>query len=453
MKCDFECERPLFLGDLDPGCQFEEEAKFIEREGKQYCQYHLPMKDKTGYPSPKARWDKKRIEEFNGLIFKHIEEAKEKEQTADLTGVVFPGNIDFSQFSKDNPLPNILFIRNQFSSDASFHEVAFIGIADFNTASFNGETNFSEAVFSALTIFSEAAFGGSVCFSKAAFSGNVFFFNSTFDFADFSEAAFSGTANFSEAAFGDYTDFSEAAFGSYADFDCSSKDEAAPSNSFHSADFKYAKFKKGVIFRNRRFLDTTVFKGVHFQEPPESHNSKLHQDTDFTDAKFPDTSSEHAARAYRTLKLAMGDVRARNEEAFFYALEQESLRKLKSTPWPVKFAAGLYKFTSDYGRSFVRPLVLLVVVFVFFAAEYSILADAHTPPGLGESTLFSIDQMVRPFKALSIGYDDGEAPKLVLRLFKEYPVWVRLLSFVQTVFSLGLLTLFILAVRRRFKLS
>ena len=49
-------------------------------------------------------------------------------------------------------------------------------------------------------------------------------------------------------------------------------------------------------------------------------------------AQFEDTQSNHAARAYRTLKLAMGDVRARNEEAMFYALEQDALQSRRLAP-------------------------------------------------------------------------------------------------------------------------
>ena len=376
MACAYHQQRPFPFREFGPGCQFGAEQEFFDCGGKQYCQFHLPMADADGNPSLKQQWDKGQVKEFNQRIFTHIESAKGEAQAADFAGVVFPGNISFSQYGKDDSFPKIAFFQ--------------------------------------------AAFSGYAYFRKAAFSGD----------ADFREAAFSG-----------YADFREAAFSGDADFSGNPGGASLPSNSFHLAVFENAGFKGSVSFNNRRFTDTTSFKNAKFHRAPGFHNAHLHQDTDFTGAKFLDSFSDGAARAYRTLKLAMGAVKARGEEADFYALEQERLRHMASTPKAVKIAATLYKFTSDYGRSFVLPLFFLLAVFVLFTAEYAILANSHTPGGLGGSALFSFDQIVRPFKFL------GED------LQTEYPVALRLLAVLQTVLSLACVTLFILAVRRRFKLN
>jgi len=148
----------------------------------------------------------------------------------------------------------------------------------------------------------------------------------------------------------------------------------------------------------------------------------------------------------------MEEKRARAEEAMFYALEQKSLRHVKETPLSIKVFSLLYEMAFDYGRSFVLSLLWLLVVFVFFSAEYSLLANRHLPADLGNSALFALDQMVRPFKALTFGYDKL-APPLVTALLDGSPVVVRILAAVQTLTSLGLVTLFVLAVRRRFKMG
>ncbi len=196
----------------------------------------------------------------------------------------------------------------------------------------------------------------------------------------------------------------------------------------------------------------TSFRETTFYNAPEFHNAVLHQNTDFTSAKFLDTKSDGASRAYRTLKLAMGNVRARDEEAMFYALEQKSLRHQSETSWSVKTMSWFYEMLSDYGRRFTLPVLWLLVVLVFFTAEYSILANAHTPPDLGDSALFALDQMVRPFKALSFDYIKIDK-EIIKKLFREYPIAVRLLATLQTIATIGLVTLFVLAVRRRFKLN
>lgn len=386
MPCEFECARPgrpgLFFM-LGSGCQFGKNEKLFVLDEKRYCRFHLPMKGKEDRPSEKAGWDEKKIKAFAQQIFKHMEKGKKENPGADLTGVVFPGDVRFSNFRKNNPLPTI-------------------------------------------------------CFYGATFSGN----------ADFSKAAFSGSAFFSKSAFSGYANFSEAAFSDVAYFSGSPGEDALPSNTFHFINFNNCEFKEIAAFSNRRFLLKAIFKDVIFHAAPVFHNAELHQDTNFTVAKFLDTSSEHAARAYRTLKLAMGNVRARKEEADFYAYEQESLMNSDDTPTSVKVASWFYKYASDYGRSFMRPFWLIFFVTAVFWMIYVVLAANYTPSGYGEAALFALDQVVRPFKALTIGYG-GAAPAFL----NEHPIIVRVIASLQSLATLGLVTLFILAVRRRFRLN
>ncbi len=405
MPCEFHEKRPFFFDNLGPGCQFKGETKFFEFAYKFWCGFHLPMEDDVGNKSEKADWKENKVTRFNAAVLAFIDEAREDEKTADLTGVAFPGNVSFTGFTKDKPFPRACFFKTAFSGEANFREAAFSGYA-----------NFIEAVFIGDAFFREAAFSGDANFFKAAFSGDANFF----------KAAFSGGAYFREAAFIGIADFSGGA------------DEEAPSRRFRQADFADAVFEGRADFSNRRFLDTARFTRTIFHAAPEFHNAELHQDTDFTGATFKDTSEEHAARAYRTLKLAMGKVKARNEEAMFYAYEQKSLRRRDDTPRPVKALSWLYELTADYGRSFVRPLACLVVVTAVFWLCYVLVA---TTPGAAFD--FAMTQLVRPF---SVWIPLKAA-------FAGPPLWLKFLATVQSVISLGLLTLFILAIRRRFRLN
>ncbi|MBI3025328.1 MAG: hypothetical protein HYY66_06575, partial [Candidatus Tectomicrobia bacterium] len=97
MPCAFHAERPYLLGEPDAGCQFDApEGELIEVDGERWCLFHAPMKDKAGNATEKGGWDEARIGAFNDRIFKIIETAVEEKKAADLTGVVFPGGVNFS---------------------------------------------------------------------------------------------------------------------------------------------------------------------------------------------------------------------------------------------------------------------------------------------------------------------------------------------------------------------
>jgi len=173
MPCEFECKRPYSFSFLSSKCQFE--GELYELDGCYYCRFHLPIKGKRGNASEKAGWDAGKINDFNEQIFKHIEKAKKEEQTADLTGVVFPGDIVFQRFNKDNTLPKICFHRARFNRNSFFMGTAFNSSAYFSEAKFRNLTNFCGATFKDQASFSEAKFSGGVIFSEAVFSNNAYF--------------------------------------------------------------------------------------------------------------------------------------------------------------------------------------------------------------------------------------------------------------------------------------
>ena len=503
MPCKFHRERPWPFENLGPGCQFEGETDFFGFADKSWCRFHLPMEDDEGNRSEKADWGENEVTRFNASVLAFIDEARGDKKTADLTGVAFPVNVSFAGFTKDKPFPRVCFIKAAFSGGANFGEAAFSGAADFSEAAFSRGANFGEAAFSGGANFGEAAFSGNANFGKAAFSraanfvkgafsgnayfreaafsGNAYFCEAAFSrganfgeaafsrAANFDEAAFSGNAYFSKAAFSRAANFGEATFSGNANFreaafssdayfsgaaDFSGgADEEAPSRKFRIADFADVVFKGRADFFNRRFLDTARFTKTIFHVAPEFHNAELRQDTDFTGATFEDTSKEHAARAYRTLKLAMGNIGARNEEAMFYALEQKSLRdsmdkslrNLMSNKGFVWLLTLLYERTADYGRSVVRPLGWLVGVTVVFWFCYALAAAAP-----GAAFDFAMAQLFRPF-SVWIPLKAAGAPEAAV--FATPPLLLKFLATLQSVISLGLLTLFILAVRRRFRLN
>ena len=76
----------------------------------------------------------------------------------------------------------------------------------------------------------------------------------------------------------------------------------------------------------------------------------------------------------------MEQLRARDEQGMFFALEQKSRRRQPGTPRIVMLASWLYEYAADYGRSIGRPLVWLVGL---LAAYFVIvLISLAAPEGL-----------------------------------------------------------------------
>lgn len=179
--------------------------------------------------------------------------------------------------------------------------------------------------------------------------------------AVFNDSRFTGDVHFQESDFNFLARFENVLFDGYVCFDRYGAATLPYSECFKFVSFKNSHFSQGVSFQNRHFSETTDFSGCRFLKAPQFHGARLHQDTNFAGSKFPDTSSEYAAPAYRTLKLAMEDVRAREEEANFYALEQKSLRNRQDTAMDVKITSWLYEAFSGYGRNFMLPLIWLLL--------------------------------------------------------------------------------------------
>jgi len=168
----------------------------------------------------------------------------------------------------------------------------------------------------------------------------------------------------------------------------------------------------------------------------------------FDTKKKNDEATEALERSYRTLKLGMETLRARNEEAMFFALEMECRRNRSDVPRIERFAATLYKNLSDYGRSVDLPLLWLLALANISFLVFGIVALATDIPDSVHLVGFTFEQMFRPFYVWSMS-PVGTAPELV----KCNPLFIPILASVQSLATIGLLALFLLALRRRFKMD
>ena len=340
----------------------------------------------------KASWGEEKAKAFNKRVLEFVHDVDDT--GVDLSGVVFPGPIKFN--------------------GATFSETSFTG-ATFSGATFSGAALFPEATFSGAALFPEATFSGAASFST--------------------EETFVGAIARQGAVLPEL-----------------------------GLDFNYARFRDALFngsadFTNRHFKMPTDFSGGCFAKAPAFHQCKLHQDTDFAGREFSlkfdadptiaKREAGEAARAFRTLKLSMEEVRSRQEEAMFYALEQRARRasgELKPFPWLLSW---LYDKVSDYGRREGRPLLVLLAVSMLFGCSYWFWSQKMAPfENLGllthpaAITNFTFDQLISPFRVWR-----SER----VQMDSEWHLVLLLLTSLQTILSTILIALGVLAIRWRFR--
>lgn len=302
---------------------------------------------------------------------------------------------------------------------ASFSESSE-GVADFSECVFKGYVDFANFQFGDDALFRDTEFNDACSFKKASFNG----------ISDFSRARFLGPVNW------------------VAD------DEG---QKLRKLILDRAYFKSSISFTNRVFSGPLSCQKSVFSLAPDFHGCEFHQDTSFKGARFSDVTRDEATAAYRTLKLAMESLRAKDEESRFYSLEQRSWRNnVKDAPFAKAFSA-LYDWGSDYGRSIGKPIGWMLGSFVFFLIIYfhGYAAEAYCVSGPAEKlgkleivARYQLTQLVRPFEALTFRNSElGQAKNCVI------PFWLACVSAFQTLLQLSLIALLLLAIRRRFKME
>lgn len=399
--------------------------------------FHLPLENDRGNRSDKGRrisgWEDlgKRKNNFERRIKTCIESSSPKVSSHDerinFQGVAFPYGFDFTR------------LIGQLSAD--FSNASFSDHTSFSNLAFNGPASFDKAKFEGWTFFVGTNFGKFVSFSGAKFG----------IFVDFSNSLLGGTAIFTDVTFTGAAWFKASrAKDTYLDF--------------LGINFLNAEFGGQVSFENRRFTSSTSFDNVTFKDRVTFHGCELHQGMSFHKARFLKTKDWDDQRtvlleqSYRTLKLGMETLRARNEEVMFFALEMDCRRQRSDVPRLERWTASLYKSFSDYGQSLSRPLYWLGGITVFIGALYFYLlwAMASPPPthiwgGAPELTsviTFTLEQMFRPFFVWSTSMTES-----FLAFVKAHPLLIPILASLQSLATIALLTLSLLALRRRFKMD
>ncbi|MGB6325572.1 MAG: pentapeptide repeat-containing protein [Methylocella sp.] len=349
------------------------------------------------------------------------------------------------------------FINATFFRQAPFRGAAFSGEADFSDAAFCGGADFSCATFSCSADFRRATFSLSANFEGATFYQRADFSGRTFSQrADFSRTTFSAEARFESATFSAPTNFNGATFSDVAEFVSATFSRGAifENATFNYAIFKSATFSDGAMFANSTFQSLSLFVNAEMKgmtsfenatfetEPPLFSGAKLHQGTVWRGITWPPPpkNTVEAGRfldAYACLKLEMNRLQRQEDELDFFALELQSRVLIGRWEWGLPIA--LYGLLSDYGRSYLRPLVALFVVAAIGAGAFWYF-DARTyreALGLSAANTLNVFGFRRDF---GLAIDTPFA-------------WLKVFAAGQTILGTILLFLFGLGVRNKFRMK
>lgn len=377
---------------------------------------------------------------------------------ANLQGVVFPPGFIFAKIASEL---NVDFAGATFGNNVFFTGISLRATTDFTSAKFDGAA-----------YFHGTRFGDEVKFNGVTFMGVADFTDAIFGIsAQFIGVEFKGNVSFADTAFGDRANFKNATFNGDAAFWISNDKSSQHEFQFQRIYFPGAMFKSACSFVNRAFTGEASFNDAKFHDRAEFHGCTFHQGMSFHGAKFLktkggydaegfeiDSETEALERAYRTLKLGMETLRARNEEAYFFAKEMECRRNRRDVGLFEHFVAFSYKKLSNYGQSILKPLVWLtgftaLMWCVYYVTGEKTLTDLVLDVISGkveswEIAKFTIEQMFRPFFVWSATSGDK-----AIDLVRYNPFLIPLLASLQSLATLSLLALFLLALRRRFKMD
>ncbi|MEM7101126.1 MAG: hypothetical protein AAF541_22890 [Pseudomonadota bacterium] len=337
---------------------------------------------------------------------------------------------------------SINFADSEFRKRVDFESVNFENTANFERALFLGNGVFQDTRFAYQAIFSESQFCEVADFHRAWFLDSALFggklgkqktylkngmfrgarfdrggrFNHTqFGEARFLDAYVAGSIVFDGSTFNENSNFDNTGsrdeyFGNYQKERFADWPEP---DAFQNISFEDVSFRGPVSFRNRIFRHRTSFKNCRFEVAPIFDGASLHPSTDLHGTKFLDTKSDHASSAYRWLKAQMATIHAKNDERFFFALEQRSLlnrygsaRELfvrqpsSGRPRvPHLILLVLYGWLGDFGRSLIRPCLWMLLLMPSAA-----LLRQHMDDGVNtfrEGILWAISSAFRPFFGLN----------------------------------------------------
>ncbi len=258
--------------------------------------------------------------------------------------------------------------------------------------------------------------------------------------------------------------FDEANFSSGARFAGSKFDEGA---GFDRAHFKGRAEFFGISVDGHFSLAGTVFEAVpdfiqaRFAEAPRLDNFILASGAKHALFWWPSQNAETGdiAARYRALRALAFRGHDHDNERLFLKGEFRARRHTVDKWWHAAFWLGIgYDVLSDFGGSIMRPAYAGLASVIAFAGLYYAAVFASCGPTLTEAWDQALYVSLKNAMLL-INWDGADLPKAADCLFQakndstRFALALATMQITQKVCSAGLLFLFLLAVRNRFKIK
>ena len=362
---DANFARAQFLGDA-----YFDRTKFLCRAGfggARFCQYaeFREAEFKSEARFVKAQFDR-------NAVF----------QAAQFLGDTRFDATQFAEgasFQKAQLSGHIAFEATQFRGDAWFEETEFAGHPRFERASFSGNARFDGTQFKEQADFRAAQFKKDAWFSATKFESGCLFEDAWFEnAARFDDACFASCSDarvsFLMARFAGYTSFEAAIFGGDIRFDAirgESVFDLAGASFDALPSFIQANFKEPP-----RFDHLTLKTPLASSERRESLARALGICARQCWERRGGLSAEEKAEArdttskFRALKALAIKAHDGEREHLFFKGEMRARRISEDEGWAVRAGNVAYDLFSDFGRSFLRPFVVWLVLLFGFAGAY-----------------------------------------------------------------------------------
>jgi hypothetical protein len=219
-----------------------------------------------------------------------------------------------------------------------------------------------------------------------------------------------------------------------------------------SANFLGCSFDCSAKFENAFFEKDVLFKQCNFHHAPNMHDAKLPQQTRFSVCTFMAAGEifksiciQSDIASYRVLRGHFSRLRDARQEAYFYALEQRGERYLADSEPVETLLSWIYDLVSSYGQSSSRAICWFILWNIFFACLFQLLFSTYITP---------TNSAFQSVQGIALALQNTFNP---IALISEKPfvkitnVWVYAIALIQSMGSIGIITLFLLAVRGRFK--
>ncbi|MCP4704500.1 MAG: pentapeptide repeat-containing protein [candidate division Zixibacteria bacterium] len=381
-----------------------------------------------------------------------------------LDGAIFEGGVDFHKLKMN--IHNASFTKTIFEKDVDFSEADFSGKVDYLDAEFHGKVDFSNSHFRKDCIFGNTKFYGSAIFSKCHF----------FEKADFSYNKPSGIINLGSL------NFKECQFDGdeYSSFEGRNLYKAYfEGANLSKLNFNLAMWNKKTFFilnigRNRLYDETQkswfvvtklLIKALFYKDVFKKYwfikMVLLPMAIIYLVFVPRRRACEKICQAYRQLQENYEGKYRYREAGDFFIGEQETYRKSLGPIWRIFCLQFLYKWISNYGESYFRPLVwILLIVFLMpsiFLFQGIYLNEHIEPPksvviyewdgaySLVES--FEKDEYGDAFM-VNFGFITFDRKQISEILPKRL---TRFIVNIESITIIVLLSFFLLALKRRFK--